>query len=61
VTEEMGSESVVVLTSGEDKITVVAPPGAKAASGEAVGVRVAPADFHLFDAASGKTLISGEA
>jgi len=61
VTEEMGSESVVVLTSGEDKITVVAPPGVKAASGEAVGVRVAPTDFHLFDAASGKTLISGEA
>ena len=61
VTEEMGSESVVLLTCGEEKITVVAPPGAKAASGEAVGVRVAPADFHLFDAASGKTLISGEA
>ncbi|MGH9805446.1 MAG: ABC transporter ATP-binding protein, partial [Candidatus Acidiferrales bacterium] len=60
VTEEMGSESVVVLTCGEDNLTVVAPPDAKAASGEAIGVRLAPADFHLFDAVSGTTLISGE-
>ena len=60
VTEEMGSESVVVLSCGEEKHTVVTPPGARAVCGEAVGVRVASADVHLFDAASGKTLISGE-
>jgi multiple sugar transport system ATP-binding protein len=60
VTEEMGSESVVVLSCGEEKITVVAPPGARAATGEAVGVRIASADIHLFDSESGKTLVSGD-
>jgi multiple sugar transport system ATP-binding protein len=59
VTEEMGSESFVVLTCGESKITVGGGADSRAAIGERVGVTVPPSGVHLFDAATGKTLISG--
>ncbi|HKZ52911.1 MAG TPA: ABC transporter ATP-binding protein [Candidatus Acidoferrales bacterium] len=59
VTEEMGSESFVVLTCGECKITVGAGADSRAAIGESLGVVVPASGVHLFDAATGKTVISG--
>ncbi len=61
VTEEMGSESFVVLTCADHKITVGAAAGFRAAVGENLGVAVSASAVHLFDAATGKTLISGTA
>jgi multiple sugar transport system ATP-binding protein len=59
VTEEMGSESFVVLVCGEQKITVGAAADFRASIGETLGVAVPAAAVHLFAAADGSTLLSG--
>jgi multiple sugar transport system ATP-binding protein len=59
VTEEMGSETFVVLSCEKDWITVEAGLGVRPAPGDKLAVAVPVAAVHLFEAASGRTLISG--
>ena len=60
VTEEMGSEAFVVLSCGEHWITVEAGAGLRPTPGDRLSLIVPPEAVHLFDAATGRTLISGE-
>jgi len=60
VTEEMGSETVVFLTCGGQRVTVTAPAGFRSSTGEALGVIVPASALHLFNGETGKVLISGE-
>jgi len=60
VTEEMGSESYVVLSCGGHWITVESGAGLRPAPGEKLAVAVPAAAVHLFEAASGGVLVSGE-
>jgi multiple sugar transport system ATP-binding protein len=60
VTEEMGSETVVFLTCGGQRVTVTAEADFRAATGEALGVMVPASALHLFNGETGKILVSGE-
>lgn len=60
VTEEMGSETVVFLTCGEQRVTVTAAAGFRAAAGEVLGIEVPASALYLFDGETGKALIAGE-
>ncbi len=60
VTEEMGSQTVVFLTCGKQRVTIVAPPEFSAATGAALGFTVPVSELHLFDGATGAALLSGE-
>ncbi|MFQ5694595.1 MAG: ABC transporter ATP-binding protein [Terriglobia bacterium] len=59
VTEQMGNETVVLLTCGRRRITVTAAADFRGAMGDTVAVSVPPSAIHLFDAATDWTLISG--
>ena len=59
VTEEMGTETVTVVTVGELRFTLSLTGDRHPAADEAVTIEVLPSAAHLFDAQSGETLISG--
>ncbi len=60
VTEEMGNQTVVSLTCGKQRMTIVASPEFSAATGAALGFTVPSSELHLFDGATGAALLSGE-
>ena len=59
VTEEMGSQTVVSLTCGKQRIRLTAASGLRSRMGETFGVTVPGEALHLFDGATGETLVSG--
>ncbi len=61
VTEEMGHETLVVLSCGEHKITVAARAGFRAEVGQVCGVVVPARALHLFDTTTGAALLAGDA
>lgn len=60
VTEELGDEELVFLQCGEQRITISAPADFRIAVGETLGVRIPGSAVHLFDAATGRSLMAGE-
>ncbi|MGI5218449.1 ABC transporter ATP-binding protein [Nocardia sp. CA-290969] len=54
--ENLGSEELVHLAAGAHRIAVRAPRPAGVTTGETAGVRVRPADVHLFDPGTGLRL-----
>lgn len=58
LTEDMGNETFAVLWCGSQKITARVPADSQLAAGDAAQVLVPPSSVHLFDAASGRTLLA---
>ena len=56
VVEPLGSEVYVTLRHGAQVLTARLPPGELPAPGQPLGLRVAPAHVHVFDAANGARL-----
>jgi multiple sugar transport system ATP-binding protein len=56
--EPLGSEQIVHLVAGEERLAAVVPPDRPLRVGERVTVHVAPDAAHLFDAESGVRLSS---
>jgi ABC-type sugar transport system ATPase subunit len=55
--EELGSDGYVYALSGDGHRLVVRSPGRNhLAEGDSIGLRIAPAQLHVFDGASGDRL-----
>jgi multiple sugar transport system ATP-binding protein len=61
VVEPIGHESIVYATAGEERIVAIFPPDSTAHAGDSVELRLDADAMHVFDAASGQSVLEHHA